>query len=359
VHIPKGADSQETRPIGIPTFEDKVLQRAVALLLEPIYEQDFRACSYGFRPGRSAHQALEALWQQVMRARGGWIVEVDIRKFFDTLDRSHLRALLRRRVRDGVLLRLIDKWLKAGVLENGVRTHPDTGTPQGGVISPLLANIYLHYVLDEWFEQDVKPRLRGQAFLIRYADDFVMGFTHEEDARKVLEVLPKRFGKYGLTLHPDKTGLVPFQRPTTPSHRGGPGPGHRSGTFDFLGFTHFWGKSPRGQAVVQRRTATSRLRRAIGTIATWCRCHYHWSLPEQHAALSQKVRGHYQYYGLTGNYRALVQLWRAVQRTWRKWLSRRSGRGLLPWSHWDRLVAHWPLPPPRVVHSVYRLAANR
>ena len=209
VHIPKGTGT-ETRPIGIPTFEDKVLQRAVVMVLETIYEQDFLDCSYGFRPGRSAHQALDALWRQTTNMGGCWIVEVDIRKFFDTLDHAHLRELLRQRVHDGVLLRLIGKWLNAGVLEEGDITFPEAGTPQGGVISPLLANVYLHYVLDVWFVREVQPRLRGRSFLIRYADDFVMGFACEEDARRVLEVLPKRFGKYGLTLHPDKTRLVPF-----------------------------------------------------------------------------------------------------------------------------------------------------
>jgi RNA-directed DNA polymerase len=359
VHIPKGTGSSETRPIGIPTFEDKVLQRAVVMLLEPIYEQDFYDCSYGFRPGRSAHQALEALWQQVMRTDGGWILEVDIRKFFDTLDRSHLRDLLRRRVRDGVVLRLIDKWLKAGVLEAGVLTHPGAGTPQGGVASPLLANVYLHYVLDAWFEQDVKPRLRGRAFLIRYADDFVMGFTHEEDARKVMGVLPKRFGKYGLTVHPTKTRLVPFRRPEAGTGRGAPGSGNRPGTFDFLGFTHCWGKSRKGKAVVQRHTAASRFRRAIGTIADWCWSNCHRPIAEQHEALSRKLRGHYAYYGITGNYRALVRLWRAAQRVWRRWLSRRSWAGRLTWALYWSLAERWPLPPPVVVHSVYRNAARR
>jgi RNA-directed DNA polymerase len=194
-------------------------------------------CSYGFRPGRSAHQALDALWRQTMGMGGGWVVEVDIRKFFDTLDHAHVRELLRQRIGNGVLLRLIGKWLKAGVLEGGNLTLPSAGTPQGGVISPLLANVYLHYVLDVWFEQQVKPRLRGRAFLIRYADDFVMGFACEEDARRVLEVLPKRFGKYGLTLHPDKTRMVSF-RPPSGSSEAGPGAGSSAGTFDLLGFTH-------------------------------------------------------------------------------------------------------------------------
>jgi RNA-directed DNA polymerase len=205
VHIPKGTGT-ETRPIGIPTFEDKVLQRAVVMVLESVYEQDFYDCSYGFRPGRSAHQALEALWRQLIDMGGGWVVEVDIRKFFDTLDHPRLREFLQRRIRDGVLLRLIGKWLNAGVLEGDVYTLSEQGTPQGGVISPLLANVYLHYVLDEWFEQEVKPRLAGRAFLIRYADDFVIGFQHEADAKRVLEVLPKRFAKHGLTLHPESRG---------------------------------------------------------------------------------------------------------------------------------------------------------
>ena len=213
VHIPKAGSATETRPLGIPTFEDKVLQRAVVMVLEAIYEQDFKDCSYGFRPGRSAHQALDDLWKQTMAMGGGWIVDVDIRKFFDTIDHGHLRDFLKRRMRDGVLLRLIGKWLNAGVLEDGCLTHPEKGSPQGGVISPILSNIFLHYVLDEWFEREVQPRLKGRSFLIRYADDFVMGFSCEEDARRVMDVLPKRFGKYGLTIHPDKTRLVPFERP--------------------------------------------------------------------------------------------------------------------------------------------------
>src|SRR4249920_1268763 len=187
VHIPKGGSSTETRPIGIPTLEDKVLQRAVVMLLEPIYEQDFLDCSYGFRRGRSAHQALESFRNRLMDCRGGWVLEVDIRKFFDNLDHGHLRMFLRLRVRDGVLLRLIDKWLKAGVMEDGCVSYPDAGTPQGGVVSPLLSNVFLHYVLDLWFEQEVKPRLSGRAFLIRYADDFVVGFRDHCDAQRVME----------------------------------------------------------------------------------------------------------------------------------------------------------------------------
>ena len=239
VHIPKGGSGTETRPLGIPTLEDKVLQRAVVMLLEPIYERDFLDCSYGFRPGRSAHQALAFFRNQLMDCRGGWVLEVDIRKFFDNLDHGHLRTFLRLRVRDGVLLRLIDKWLKAGVMEDGSVSYPEAGTPQGGVVSPALSNVFLHYVLDLWFEQDVKPRLCERAFLVRYADDFVIGFRDQRDAQRVMEVLPKRFGKYGLTVHPTKTKLVPFCPPSSQTKdQSGPG-AHRPGTFDLLGFTRY------------------------------------------------------------------------------------------------------------------------
>jgi group II intron reverse transcriptase/maturase len=353
-YILKGT-GPETRPLGIPTFEDKILQRAVVMVLELIYEQDFLNCSYGFRPGRSAHQALEALWQETMRGEGCWLVEVDIRKFFDTLDHAQLRKLLQLRVRDGVLLRLIGKWLNAGVLEDGCFTTPEAGTPQGGVISPLLANIYLHYVLDVWFEAEVKPRLKGRAFLIRYADDFVMGFAHEEDARRVLEVLPKRFGKYGLTLHPGKTRLVPFRRPGRGSQATGSAGSSQPGTFDLLGFRHYWGLSRRGNWVVKRKTALSRYRRALKTIAQWCRLHRHDPVAAQHRTLRQKLRGHFAYYGITGNAHALQRFRDFVARIWQRWLSRRtSSRGILSWSDFRSLLQRFPLPPPVVVHSVYR-----
>jgi group II intron reverse transcriptase/maturase len=285
---------------------------------------------------------------------GGWVLEVDIQKFFDTLDHAHLRELLKHRVRDGVLLRLIGKWLNAGVWEAGAVTYPTTGSPQGGVISPLLANIYLHYVLDEWWLREVQPRLKGRAFLIRYADDFVIGFEYEEDAVRVREVLPKRFGKYGLTLHPDKTRLVPFARPGKREVQGGPEPKDRPGTFDFLGFTHYWGKSRKGKDVVSRRTAASRIRRFAGAIAEWCRGNRHQPIKQQHQTLSQKLQGHYGYYGLTGNYAGLDRVKRIVAGIWGKWLSRRSWRGYLSWSRLGELLERLPLPAPRVVHSVYR-----
>lgn len=351
VHIPKAGSATETRPIGIPTLEDKVLQRAVVMLLEPIYEQDFDAGSYGFRPGRSAHDALEDLWKRTMDSGGGWILEVDIRKFFDTLDHAHLRAFLQLRVCDGVLKRMIGKWLKAGVLESGSVSYPDAGSPQGGVISPILANVFLHYVLDTWFRQEAQPRLRGRAHLIRYADDFVIMFTHEEDARRVMEVLPKRFGKYGLTLHPDKTRLIPFRRPPYKAAGDADGWANRPGTFDLLGFTHYWGRTRRGGWAVMRKTASKRLSRAVRSIAQWCRGYRHSPVGEQHAKLSQKMRGHYAYYGITGNARALHWFLWAVSRTWRKWLDRRNRQREMTWPRFNRLLKQYPLPWPRIVHS--------
>jgi group II intron reverse transcriptase/maturase len=353
VYIPKAGSATETRPIGIPTLEDKVLQRAVVMLLEPIYEQDFDSGSYGFRPGRSAHQALEDLWKRTMDSGGGWILEVDIRKFFDTLGHSQLREFLQLRVCDGVLKRLIGKWLKAGVMEDGNISYPEAGSPQGGVISPLLANVFLHYVLDVWFRQEVQPRMKGKSHLIRYADDFVILFTREDDARRVMEVLPKRFEKYGLTLHPEKTRLVPFRRPPHGATGKGADRGHRPGTFDLLGFTHYWGRSRRGFWVVMRQTASKRLSRAVHGIAQWCRRNRHLPVREQHATLSQKVRGHYAYYGITSNARALRTFLQAVQRCWRKWLDRRNRQCELTWDRFRRLLARYPLPPPRIVHSVY------
>lgn len=358
VHIPKGGSSTETRPIGVPTLEDKVLQRAVVMLLEPIYEQDFTACSYGFRPGRSAHQALDAFRGQLMDSRGGYILEVDIRKFFDNLDHGHLRAFLRLRVRDGVLLRLIGKWLKAGVLEDGSVSYPDSGSPQGGVVSPLLSNVFLHYVLDLWFERDVIPRLRDRAFLIRYADDVVIGFRDGRDAQRVLEVLPKRLGRYGLTVHPTKSRLVPF-RPSCPWANDGRGePTEPPGTFDLLGFTHFWARSRQGYWVIKQKTARDRFSRSVRSIDAWCRANRHRPLEEQQAKLNEKLRGHYAYYGITGNSGALSRFLHEVLRRWYKWLNRRDRLRSMTWGKFNGLVQRYPLAPVRTMHSLYRHAAN-
>jgi RNA-directed DNA polymerase len=352
VHIPKG-DGSQTRPIGIPTFEDKVLQRAVAMVLEAVYEQSFLDCSYGFRPGRSAHQALRLVQNQTVKMAGKWVLEVDIRKFFDTLDHSQLRDIVRKRVRDGVLLRLIGKWLNAGVMEDGAIKYPEAGTPQGGVISPLLANIYLHEALDEWFARQVASRLVGRAVLVRYADDVVIIFEREQDARRVVEVLAKRMAKYGLTLHPEKTRLVDFRRPdrrplTSPENGDAQS---RTRTFDLLGFTHYWARSRKGYWVVKRKTAADRFRRALKSVAAWCRRYRHAPVREQWTALKRKLLGHFGYFGITGNFRALRSFRHRVCGVWRKWLSRRSQRARIPWTKMNQLLEHYPLPQPRIRSS--------
>jgi RNA-directed DNA polymerase len=346
VFIPKADGSQ--RPLGIPTFEDKVAQRAVVMLLEPIYEQDFRPVSYGFRPGRSAHQALRDLRSCIMERNGRWVLDVDLRRYFDTIEHGRLRELLARRVADGVVRRMIDKWLKAGVLEEGQILRLEQGTPQGGVISPLLANVYLHYVLDEWFEREVVPRMRGKCSLVRYADDLVMVFEDFEDCRRVFNVLGKRLAKYGLTLHPEKTGLVDFRfkRPGGQKH-----PATRATSFDFLGFTHVWGKSRRGKNVVYQCTAKSRYARAVKAVWEWCKRNRHRPLAEQHGRLSRMMRGHYAYYGITGNSRRLRWYAHQVERVWYRWLSERTRSGRVRWDRFQGLLRRYALPRPRIVHS--------
>jgi RNA-directed DNA polymerase len=287
-----------------------------------------------------------------------WVVDVDLRKFFDTIDHGHLREFLKRRVRDGVILRLIGKWLNAGVLEDGVHTTPELGAPQGGVLSPLLSNLFLHYVLDEWFDREVRPRLKGKGFLIRYADDFVIGTTREDDARRIMEVLPKRMSKYGLTVHPEKTRLVRFQpnpprdSETEERHTSEPT------TFDFLGFTHYWGRSLRGKWVVKRKTAANRLRRAFAALAEWCRANLHSPLREQHQKLTQKLLGHYGYYGIIGNSNCLLEFREGARRIWRQALSRRRRGGPMPWPDFLRLEERYRLPNARVVHGLQSRAAK-
>jgi group II intron reverse transcriptase/maturase len=346
VHIPKG-DGKETRPIAMPTIEDKVLQRAIAMMLEPIYEQDFKYFSYGFRPERSAHEALRCLWKQSMNHQIKWILDVDVRKYFDTLKHAILGELLDLRVRDGVIRRLIGKWLHAGVLERGQVSYPEEGTPQGGVISPLLANIYLHYVLDCWYVESVKPRMKGRTLLVRFADDFVLGFENKEDAERVYAVLFKRFEKYGLQLHPEKTRLVLFGQPTEGSGDGGRPPG----TFDFLGFTHYWGKNRKGGWGIRQRTSQKRLTRSLKAINQWCRKNLHEPIRVQVEALGRKLKGHFGYYGITGNYEALARYRDEVIRQWRKWLARRGDPKGMTWERMKRLLQFYYLPTARVVHS--------
>jgi RNA-directed DNA polymerase len=343
-YIPKADGTQ--RPLGIPTFEDKVAQRVIAMVLETIYEQDFRSCSYGFRPGRSAHQALRELYGVITRQGQYWVLDVDIRKYFDSIPHDQLRAILDQRVTDGVIRRMIDKWLKAGVLEDGLLRRVTEGTPQGGVISPLLSNIYLHHVLDEWFEGEVRPRMTGACTLVRFADDFVMTFKNHHDAKRVLEVLGKRLGRYGLVLHPDKTRFIDFR----PERHGGTHPDCKEPPFDFLGFTHTWGKSQRGKNVVRQRTAKSRLARALTAINDWCRTNRHRPVLDQHTVLSAKLKGHYAYYAITGNMQQLQRYAQQATRNWRKWLARRTRSKRLPWDRFCAFLARHPLSAAKIIH---------
>lgn len=335
------------RPIGKPTFEDKVAQRAVAMLLEAVYEGDFYDFSKGFRPGRNAHQALHLLKERCVRMKIGSIVDADVTGFFDNLDHTLLREILQRRVNDGGLIRFIGKWLNAGVLEDGALKHTDKGTPQGGVISPMLSNIFLHHVLDDWFVRHLKPRLKGQAFLIRFADDFIVGCTREDDARRVMAALKERFETFRLTMHPEKTKLVRFRKPSLQSESGS-----GNGTFDFLGFTHYWSRSRRGFWVIKRKTAKKRLRRAMKSLWQWCRLNRHEQLKAQYSLLCSKLRGHYQYYGIRFNYRMLEKMLYYAKRSWQFWLRRRCHKDNTTWDKFNRMLDLFPLPRPRIVHDI-------
>jgi group II intron reverse transcriptase/maturase len=340
------------RPIGVSCVEDKIVQDSLRELLEAIYEQDFLPCSHGFRPNRCAHDGLRAL---DLAAHGGiahWILEADIVSFFDRISREKLKELLQKRCADKSLLRLVGKCLNAGVLEDGTIISPETGTTQGSTLSPLLANIYLHYVLDEWFEQRVKRCLRGKATLIRYCDDFIIAFERHDDAQRVQEWVARRFAEYGLELHPDKTRLVDFRRP--PQNHEGKGPG----SFDFLGFTILWRRSGQGRGGWHMATQTrvSRLRKAKRSIHEWCRRHRHLPVEEQHAALVRRIRGHFNYFGVRGNERRMHLLLRAVERSWFKWLNRRSQRSTMKWERFKALLREYRLPVPRAKISLWGTA---
>ena len=346
VHIPKGQG--KTRPIGISAFEDKVVQDAVREVLDVIYAQDFLACSSGFRPARSAHDAVRALTQSVYQGEVRGIVEADIAAFFDSLDRTELKKMLEIRVADGALLRLIGTGLHVGVLEGESWSEPDRGTVQGAVRSPLLGNVYVHYALDLWFETEVKPRLRGQARLIRYCDDFLIGFAQQDDAQRVQAVLGKRIERFGLTLHPEKTRLLPCGRP---SHRQQSGKG--PATFDFLGFTCYWTRSRRGRWRLGCKMRRRSLRTAKAAIHERCRRHRHLSITDQHAALCRRLQGHCNYFGVNGNAKRLQQLVGAAKDAWCKWLRRRGQRRPLTWKRYQELLRWWPLPRPRVTVHIW------
>jgi group II intron reverse transcriptase/maturase len=342
VHIPK--DKGGTRPIGISCIADKVVQGALCEVLEAIYEPVFCDGSYGFRRGRSAHDALRAVHRALYAGWVSVILEADIASFFDSIDRKMLLEMLRERVTDGSFLRLVGKCLHVGILDGAEFSEPDVGAVQGSVLSPMLGNIYLHNVLDLWFERDVRARMRGRVLLVRYADDFVIAFENEDDARRVAEVLPKRFERYGLTLHPDKTRVLPFGRPPS-GQTGGKGPA----TFDFLGFTHYWRRSRGGGWVPGLKTRTARLRRAVTAVADYCRRHRHKPVKEQHAALRRRLEGHYNYFGVNGNFDSMSRLMHEAEHYWRKWLRRRSQRTRLTWDRFKVTVLRaFPLPSPTI-----------
>ena len=346
VYIEK-EDGRE-RPISIPALEDKIVQRATVQLLEAIYEQDFLPCSYGFRPNRGAQQALDEVGRIICRESTEYVLKLDIVSYFDSVVREQLMAMIERRVGDGSILRLIRKWIHVGVIEDGRLLVSERGTGQGQVISPLLSNIYLHVVLDEWFENEVKPRLKGKAFEVRYADDGLLCFQYREDAERVLQVLHKRFAKFGLTLHPEKTCLIEFGRS---AHAQGRRTGVKPATFDFLGFTHISATSLRGKFTIHLKTMKKRLRRALKAAAVWCQDHRHDELAHQWMILTAKLRGHYQYYGRPTNYRSLWQFYRIVRRLWRKWLNRRTRGKTLTWADYARILEGYPLPRPKITRA--------
>lgn len=335
-------ENGKARPLGIPALEDKIVQRAVAMLLEAIYEQDFLDNSYGYRPQRSAKDAVSDLTFQLQYGVYGYLVEADIKGFFDNIDHTLLLELLAQRIDDKAFLHLISKWLKAGILEpEGEVIHPETGTPQGGLVSPILANVYLHHVLDKWFMEEVKPRLRGRAILCRYADDWVCAFQYRHDAERYYEVLPKRLQRFNLAVELSKTKLLRFSR-FHPS---------RKRTFCFLGFEFYWFKDRRGTARVTKRTAPKKQRAALQRIKAWVKSKRHLTSRLFFAALSRKLIGHYNYYYVRGNSRSVWCFYGQVMKHVFKWLNRRSQRKSYTWKGFNQLLAYIDVPKPRVTEQ--------
>lgn len=346
VYIPKADGGQ--RPLGVPALEDKIVQGAVAELLSAIYEVDFLGLSYGFRPGRGCQQALGALHTALMTQNVNWVLDADFRKFFDSVDHEWLLRMLAHRIADPRVLRLIGQWLKAGVLESGDWQETRQGTPQGAGISPLLSNIFLHYVLDLWVHQWRQRTARGKVCLVRYADDFVMGFQYAADARRMLADLRERVAKFGLTLHEDKTRLIEFGRlPSLDRRRQDR---KRCETFAFLGFTHYCGWTRDGRFVVKRQTQSKRLTAKLKVLRQDARQRRHAPVAEQHAWLSHVLRGHYAYFGLPSNFRMLRVFYEQVIKLWYDALRRRSQRGMT-WTEFRKLIAQFPLPKPRIAHA--------
>ena len=345
-YLPKGGG--KTRPIGISTIEDKVVQGAIGELLGVIYEQEFLECSHGFRPGRSAHDALKVLNRSIRYGEANWILKADVAAFFDSMDRPVLRGMLEERIDDKSLMRLIGKCVHVGVLDGAELQTPEEGTAQGSILSPLLGNVYLHHVIDKWYENEVKPRMRGRSCLVRYADDLLFGFEVEEDARRVMRVLGKRLDRFGLSLSPDKTELLDFRRPLR-----GQQAGKGQNVFDFLGFTHYWRRSRKGRWNPAWKTRKKSLQKAVKEYQSWCKTNRHLSIPEQHAALTRRIRGHFNYFGVNGNHRSLSMLRNKVERTWYRWLRRRSQRTRMTWERFNAILKELPLPPVRVYRNLW------
>ncbi len=351
VFIPKPG-KKEKRPLGVPCVADRALQRSVAGVLAAIYEQDFLPCSFGGRPGLSAHHALATLTEVIAGKPVSYVYEADLKNFFGSLDHGWLLRFLDDRVGDPRITSLIRRWLKAGILEDGELTTNEKGTPQGGSISVILSNLYLHHVLDLWFEKVVKPRLKGQAYLIRYIDDFVICFQYREDADRVQAVLGKRLDKFALALEPSKTKLIEFGRF---AQRDARAQWRRPETLYFLGFTHFCTRNRKGNFKVGRKTEKSRLRRSLANLTTLMRNIRHWSLRDQRERLNQVLRGHYAYYGLAGNVRSMLKLHRAVERYWHKMLCTRSWAASRTWAVFNQLKERFPLQRPKIYLSYGRL----
>jgi group II intron reverse transcriptase/maturase len=344
-YIPK-ADGRQ-RPLGVPALEDKLVQAATTMVLNAVYEVDFLGFSYGFRPGRGQHDALDALCVCIERSNVNWVLDADIRGFFDAINHDWLVKFVEHRVGDRRVVRLIQKWLKAGVLEDGERIHSEEGTPQGGSISPLLANIYLHYVFDLWAHHVRRRHCRGDVRIVRYADDFVVGFEHRVEAERFVEALKERFAKFGLELHPDKTRLIEFGRYAAERRRRrGQG---RPETFNFLGFTHLCGKSKAGMFRVERHTMRQRLCAKLNEIARELKRRRHYPIPVVGAWLKSILIGHYRYYGVPLNYRAITRFrWRLTQ-LWHRQLCRRSQHGSIRWSRMETIVGRW-MPAAQIYH---------
>jgi RNA-directed DNA polymerase len=344
VHIPKAGNPKKLRPLGIPTVEDRMLQAAVARILSAIYEADFLECSYGFRPGRRAHDALRVVRQEVMTGRADWVVEADIRGFFDNIDHGWMLRMLGLRIGDPWILRLIQKWLKAGIFEGGQVTTPERGTPQGGPVSPVLANVYLHYALDLWVERVVRPRCQGPVTLVRFADDFVILCKRERDARVIAAALPQRLRKFGLALAEEKTRVVPFGRVHWWNGR------HRGHHFDFLGFRHHLGTSRKGRMTIIRLPSPKSTRRFLMETKRWLAEHMHDRPEEQQRMLAVKLTGFYEYFSVWNAGSKLRAVQREVLKYWQRTLRRRSQRGKCSWTEL-RGKRWFTLPTPKLVHG--------